>query len=1035
MTRRFLLTFSAAAWLIGAYWLYAHFVSPVVEPKQLTTKTPNLLAQLPEQAGTRTDLHDEHHAAATQFLPGQDWAKDADSKLKFGDILVYTNEIGQVPGNSGANGGLPSNSAMQLKPFALVWQNPNAKPGEPPLRITADSALIEFESSGSGSAAASLLSGEKRGRPIGGTLEGAVRIEGPNGLLIVGRGFTFSEQSLKLWSDNDVLFHYGPHHGTGHGLQVDFLPAGEKQILPGQPRLGGLRSVAVLRQVVVNLMGEAAPEGQPQRTPLKAGDQLHVTSDGRMQFDMEANLITFDHNVRVRHPLPGKQQEGLNCDLLTLVLSDAKQKPAINADPSEPGKEIALASNEAPAPVEGMAGWLPESLTLEKLLADGTGKRRVELFSQPRELHCNTAQVEYDLVKRVLNLRDSAAVDVLQGPQQMHAPEIMLAFHENNRDIRLAVARGAGNATSRMNDGRTVSAKWQKQLVKSFDPQLQLDIVEVQGDASLALDQEYELKGDSLQIRITPLVMGANLGAPVAGNAPRKDATPPPQVERVLGVGQVVLKSPQATAHTKWLDVQFQTADLPPEVPGEGGGGGLFGLQSPTNPNAAPAAGRPAPRGAARKEVATIPLDVQADSIRALVSRDRQEPTRMALADLWANTAVVVTQPMKAGQPPVQALGNELHVKSTLPAQQQVWVTGSPAQIRSGVSRLEGNVIEFDRERNTLHVPGAGVLQYPVNTALDGQPLDRPQLLQVKWAERLHFNGQTADFYEKVEASLRQMVMRCNVMHVSLSSPLRFDDPQLQKIAANQMQLAKIVCENKVELTSHEYQGNTIISRSSGKLGQFEINNITGKTEAQGPGYLMEWRRGQPQGDSRPNAGKAGKSAARPEKARDWTYSRIDFQGRMKGNVRERFTTFEDFVEVVYGPVLHATDHIESDELPEGAASITCDALKVEQYAETEAAPAFVKLLAEGNTKLELEYDGHPVHAQADEVKFDESKDYYLLRSVGTQKVIINREPTTADPRGLIKCSRVDIRNPGDPNRREFKVQQATVLNGVQPGG
>ena len=85
--------------------------------------------------------------------------------------------------------------------------------------------------------------------------------------------------------------------------------------------------------------------------------------------------------------------------------------------------------------------------------------------------------------------------------------------------------------------------------------------------------------------------------------------------------------------------------------------------------------------------------------------------------------------------------------------------------------------IRLNREQNTLHVLGAGVLQYPVNTALDGQPLEQPQLLQVKWAERLAFNGQTADFYEKVEASLRQTVMRCNAMHVSLSSPLRFDDP------------------------------------------------------------------------------------------------------------------------------------------------------------------------------------------------------------------------------------------------------------------
>ncbi len=1025
VTRRLLLTFSAAAWLIGAYLLYAQFVSPTVEPQQLTAKTPALLAEQPDHPEARTELHDEHHAVATEFLPSEDWAKSADNKFTFGDIYIYTNKVEQLAPNA-AGGGEPSGikSEMRFTPFALVWKNPNGKTGEEPLRITAEAAVIQFES-------ALDLSGGKPGRPVAGALEGVVRIEGPSGLLIVGRGFNFSEQALKLWSANDVMFHYGPHQGTGHGLQVDFLPASEQHVVADQPRLGGLRSVAVLQQVVLNLMGEAAPEGQPRRSPLKAGDQLNINSDGRMQFDLEANLITFDHNVRVRHPLPSKLQEGINCDLLTLVLSNAKPAPTVPSDPTATGKEIALASNEAPAGGQGMVNWLPDSLSLEKLLADGTGKRRVELFSQPRELHCNTAQVEYDLVKRAVSLRDPAMVDVLQGTQQIHAPEIMLAFHENNRDIKQAVARGAGNATSKLNDGRIVTAKWQKQLVKSFDPKANLDIVEVQGDATIGMDLEYELTGDALRIWFTPIVMADKPGEPAAEAVPRKNpAAPPPRIERVAGVGQVVLKSPQATAHTKWLDVRFQSAELPPEVPGEGGG--LFGLQAPADTTAAAPRGRRAP---ARRKTPTVPLDVQADSIRALISRDVAEPTRMALADLWADDAVTVTQPMKPGEPPLQVLGAHLHVENILPAQQLVQVTGSPAQIRSDVSRLEGNDIRLDRERNMLNVLGAGVLQYPVNMALDGQPLDQPQLLQVKWAERLEFNGMTADFYEKVEASLRQMVMRCNAMHVTLSRPLRFDDPQLQKLTPQQMQLAKIFCENKVELDSAEYQGNIIISRSFGRLGQFVIDNITGKTEAQGPGYFMEWRRGQRQGDDRGTANKSAKASAQVEKTREWTYSRIDFQGRMKGNVRERFTAFEDHVEIVYGPVPHATDRIEADELPEGAAAITCDRLNVEQYAETDSLPAFIKLSAEGNTKLELEWDGHPFHAQADEVKFDESKDYYLLRSIGSQKVIINREPTTNDPRGLIKCSRVDIRHPSDPSRREFKVQQATVLNGVQPGG
>lgn len=1013
MTRRLLVTSSAAAWLTGMYLLYAHLVSPIVEPTQLTAQEPQFVAPTSDSEESRPGDQD---SVAAEFLPDQDWAKDAANQFRIGDMFLYANSVEQEAANSVGSdlarspdqqGGL---AQVRFKPFALVWKNPNGKSGETPLRITAEAAVIQFES-------AFDLTNPKPGRPVFGSLEGEVRIEGPNGLKIQGRGFTFSEQALRLWSDSDIQFHYGPHHGTGHGMQIDFLPGDDQIIARDQPRLGGLRSVSLLRQVVLNLVGEVAGPSGKRQSPLKAGDQIQVSSDGRMQYDLEANLITFDHRVRVRHPLPDRQEEGLNCDLLTLVLSKPRTSLPPAQDPSVTTEQIELASNETPADPPGMAGWLPDKLNVDKLLADGSGKRRVEIFSQPRDLHCNAAQVEYDLLNRIVTLRDPVTVDVLQGTQELHAPEISLTLHENNRDIRQAIARGRGNASSRLKDGRIVTAKWQKQLVKSTHPQSGLDIIELQGSAAVNLDLIYELSGDALHVEVTPLVMGKD----------RADADrTAPQIERVAGLGQVVLTSPQATAHTNHLDVRFQTVALPPEIRSQQDS--LFGLQ-PTEDRRPRQRGR---RAGADSEAPTIPLDVASESVRALISRDQLDSNRLALAELWADSTVVVTQPLKPGEPPVQMLGDHLHVKNILPSQQLAKLTGAPAQIRSGVSRLEGGDIRLDRQANTLNVVGAGVLQYPVSVALDGQPLDRPQVLQVKWAEKLVFDGQSADFYEKVEASMRHTVMRCNAMHVRLVHPLRFDDPELRSLARNRLELEKISCENRVELDSAEYQGNIIISRSFGRLGQFVIDNVTGKTEAQGPGYFMEWRRGQRPNDTRLTVNKVAKPIAPQGKSQPWTYSRIDFQGLMKGNVHERFTTFEDHVEIVYGPVEHATDRIEPDALPDGAASITCDALKVEQYAETPTDAAYVKLSAEGNTKLELEWDGQPLYAQADEVKFDESKDYYLLRSIGNQKVIINREPTTDDPRGRIVCSRVDIIFNQLKGQRKFTVHNATEFNGLQ---
>jgi hypothetical protein len=1031
LSRRFLLTLATTAWLVGLYFLYARYVSPLVEPSQLAGEPS---ASAPAAAGIeREATTSEHLEVAKAFLPNQDWAKTADNRYRVGDMFLYAMVVEQ----------LNDRAEIKFRPFAMVWKNPNAKPGDPPVRITAESAVLRFE------AAFNLDSQQSGGRPVFGSLEGNVEIDGPNGLKLTGRDFTFSEEALKLWSDSDILFHYGPHRGTGHGLQVDFLPASDTNAVPDMPKLAGVRSVSLLRQVILDLSGEApAAKTAAPAVAMKPVEKIHVTSDGRLQYDLESNLITIEQNVRVLHPQPAGAREGLNCDLLTLVVSSDASRAQLN--PAVSNSKIELASNEdlgaadhvqipgavpaAAAKPGGFENWLPDHLQLEKLLADGAGKRRVEMFSAPREMHGNTGQIEYDLTQRVVFLRDPNTVDIMQGPHELHAPELMLKFAENNRDVTFAVARGVGNAISRLTDGRVFSASWHKQLIKSIDSRSGLDLVELQGSAKVALDTEYELAGDALRLWMTPAA---------AESRPAENATPKratensvPQIERVAGVGQVVLKSPQATAHNEWLDVRFQTVALPPEVPGEAKS--LFNLdpaEGQTDRASSPARSGQKPRAAAPRQ----PLDLKSQRMLATVFRDRIDPARLVLSDMTAEGTVNVSQSVSADprQPPMTMTGHILTVKNVSPIQQLVKLQGVPAtannrgvlaQIQSGAAHVEGPVIDLDRRANTLAVTGAGVLEYPMRTSLEGQPLERPQLLRVQWLEALKFDGKTADFFEKVEASLDQTTMRCNAMHVTLVKPIRFDSPDLKNNNAQNMQLARIFCENRVEVVTCEYQKNVVISRGSGRLGQFAIDNVSGKTEAQGPGFFMRWTLGQ----ERPGAPAAGanrtpKKAPQRAAAAGWTYSRIDFQGRMKGNIQERTATFEDHVEMIYGPVLHATDRIDVDNLPEGGAAMTCDSLTVSQFAATETDPPHLLFFAQRNTKLDMLWEGKPLYGTADEVKYDESKDSYLLRSNGDRKVVISKEPTADNLDATIRCARVEI----CPSLKRLRILNATNI-GVQ---
>ncbi|MDB5388988.1 MAG: hypothetical protein JWM11_4634, partial [Planctomycetaceae bacterium] len=745
-------------------------------------------------------------------------------------------------------------------------------------------------------------------------------------------------------------------------------------------------------------------------------------------------------NVKVTHPQLRATQEGLNCDLLTLALSSEESRQQLNQ--SQENSKIELTSNEDPETADQVRApkvttadsskqrtfenWLPEHLELEKLLADGAGKRRVEIFSPHRDLHGNTGQIEYDLTKRVVFLRDSTSVDIMQGPHELHAPELMLKFAENNKDVILAIARGVGNAISHLKDGRVFHANWQKQLIKSADARTGLDLVELQGQATMGLDSDYELSGDAVRLWVTPIATAEKPAGKPEAQAPM------PKFERIAGVGQVVLKSPQATSHNEWLDVRFQTATLPPPVPGEAKP--LFGLDPAERQSTKPR------RGEKQRTVATPrpPMDLTSQRLSATVFRDRVDTARLVLGDLIAEGNVDVTQSMSADptQPPVNMTGQHLIVRNISATQQLLKLQGSPAtpaarpipaRIRSGDSRVEGPVIDLDREKNTLNVTGAGLLEYPVKTSLEGQPLDRPQLLHVQWVEALKFNGETADFFEKVEASLDQTKMSCNAMHVTLAKPLRFDGPDLRNMKADNVQLARIFCENRVEVVTCEYKQNVVVSRGSGRLGQFVIDNISGKTEALGPGYFMRWSLAEDRPDARPGTNRAQKKAPQRPAPLGWTYSRIDFQGHMKGNIQERTATFEDHVEMIYGPVPHATDRIDADNLPEGGAAMTCDSLKVSQFAETESEPPHLRFSAERNTKLDMLWEGKPLYGMADEVKYDESKDTYLLRSNGDRKVVISKEPTADNLDANIRCARVQI----CPSLKSLKIDKATNI-GVQ---
>ena len=57
------------------------------------------------------------------------------------------------------------------------------------------------------------------GRVVNGALNGEVVIEGPNGLRVKGRNFSFSADAMRISCDSEVEFEYQNSYGTAEGCR------------------------------------------------------------------------------------------------------------------------------------------------------------------------------------------------------------------------------------------------------------------------------------------------------------------------------------------------------------------------------------------------------------------------------------------------------------------------------------------------------------------------------------------------------------------------------------------------------------------------------------------------------------------------------------------------------------------------------------------------------------------------------------------------------------------------------------------------
>ncbi|MEX1098484.1 MAG: hypothetical protein WED34_20735 [Planctomycetales bacterium] len=744
-------------------------------------------------------------------------------------------------------------------------------------------------------------------------------------------------------------------------------------------------------------------------------------------------------------PNDDSESDSLACDRLTLLFQP--QMPAAVAEADSPADAQTAAPDRAAEKKPGRFSNVESRLAFQQLTAEGKLVRLVS-DANHLDATMTFLNYDADRRVAVLK-EDKAVRVLRDGSEIRSPEITIVHDEAGEVSATVCRGAGWMRYRNFETGDVELAAQWHKQLRVFPETETGLQVIELRERAILKQPRESAgIAAEFIRMwlrKVEPPATGAPGAPPEAAVARRPAAAGMPagsadyKPVKALVVDQVAIVSPQLAAQTKRLEIWFEESASPlPALPAAereprdrlapavrqvpfGGGtsslpgraatriplspaGGEGAMAMPqvmaavADPVVKPAAASPSATddatGAApprrrrsllpdKDEGPQEPVEVVADLIRVRAVED-PATGEMQVAELWTEGKVDVRQKLGPNQPPRRLTGDRIHFVNQAENQELVHVYGKPAHVRDPRMHIEGPEIHLDRGTNRVWVEGAGLLQLPVDRTLEGRELAQPEVLDVWWKEKMTFDGRLALFRGKVRTAVQDNRMRCEEMEVYFDRRVDFSG-ESERAEEQDPEVERVICRDGVEIESHAYEESRLVGIRRARFWELTIDQKSGDTDASGPGWIVAWSRGS--GRRAALGPSATAQANRPlaADANDWEYMRIDFTGRTVGNLHQKHTTFNDRVEIVYGPVERPLVTIDVDHLPREGGWLRCDSLRFTQHEETQEQPAYLELFANGNAELE----GREFHARADQITYDESKGLYMLRSLGNREASI----------------------------------------------
>ncbi|VAX37011.1 hypothetical protein MNBD_PLANCTO02-2936 [hydrothermal vent metagenome] len=994
---RWFLTVVVAAGMSGMFYCYSLAMRPLLK-SPLETKAIHAVGWQPPINRPR-----ENREIAIEHLSEQSWAADAKYQLRNKETYIYTNEWEQIE----------DGQAIRFHPFAMVIKSKN---GKRPLTVVAESAYVRFQSKFSPTT-------PNPGKIISGALQGAVHIKGADGLVLDGRNFSFSESAQRIWSDHNVSFAFQEHYGKAMGIELELIP--DKNPKKGSMlEVVGIRSIRLRRNVDMHLQTDTKKTDSVKPSTMKGVAEIakhqsrmvQIRSAGSFDFSSTDNTAAFLQDVQVFQLTGQNQYDSLRCDRLTLFFKE-KKKPL-----KKQHKNLQVVASEKNLPEKKASErkrrfqGISSNLEFQRLVAEG---KNVLLISQKNDLKAKMNELIYDSTTRVVQLLHSKNVEVLQGLSQMRSPKITLLNDEKNR-VQSVLCDGAGQMEhyDKKTGKLQFAVQWKEQLKKFPDAKSDLDIIELKKDVLLREPPRMMgLAANYMRLWVNRQATSSN-----RQSTERQSELRP---QRILAIDNVAMLSPEMQAETDRLEIWFEQRETLPVAKEDSQQTNQQKQNKRTSPLFSP---EEQPGNSANNNDKTLqttkePIQIDSKLIRVRVLRTK-DGKQSQVAEVWAEGKVKVTQEHEGKEKPLSISGRRMHVVNHSEKSQNITIYGKPAHIFDRGMHMEGDEVHLDRKNNKAWIEGAGLLELPIERSLEGEKLKKTEMLDVLWKEKMVFDGQTANFYGDVSTEMDDSRLLCQHMEVQLTNRISFSETANSK-ERQKTEIKNIICQDGVKVKSREYLKNKLQSLREAGFWKLTVNQLTGKSIAEGPGWITVWRRG----DGKPMRTSAIRTVqanqpVKTKKRKKWEYLRVDFSGKTSGNMKDRFTTFRNRVRVVYGPVDKPGVVIDSDKLPENAGWMRCKTLQLTQHEKTKTKKAYLEMVARGNAEL----DGNEFHARADSISFDESKDLYVLRSIGKQKATIWRQTNIAGDYSRADAQRMEF----IPSRNKLKLDRTTGLQGVQ---